>query len=133
MESKKVSTFYQLNPDSLYSALIKKDRTAVSQFLEKGEIIPEFIYMQVTNLDYLSHLQFLLSFQPEKQSYALKLSFSQGAVECFQYLKAMSSQGDLEELKSINPRRNVEVIKNALNGALEADSLLATTDTTFSV
>lgn len=118
MKKKIEQKFYQPNSNTLYNALLSKDKAAVNQFLKDGEKIPEFLYMQITNHDNLSILQFLLSFQPEKQLDALKQSFIQGAVECFQYLATLSSKVELKALSTINPRRNTEAIKALLECAL---------------
>lgn len=122
MEKTHGQNFYQPNANTLYNAIIKQDKAAVSQLLESGEKIPEFLYMQITNHDNLSILQFLLTFQPEKQLNALKLSFIQGAVKCFQYLASFTSKGELEELSTTTPRRNIEAIRSSLERALCAKS-----------
>lgn len=109
--------------DSIYNALLREDEEAVNQFLEKGEKIPELLYMQTTNHDNLSLLKFLLSFQPEKKQFALKSSFVHGAIECFSYLKTISSQTELDELKQLTPRKNSEAINSALRNVIGAEEI----------
>lgn len=114
------SIFHQAG-DSIYNALLRQDKDAVNQCLDKGEKIPDLLYMQTTNHDNLSLLKFLLSFQPEKQQFALKSSFVHGAIECFNYLKTISSQTELNELKKLTPRKNIEAISSVLENVVDAE------------
>lgn len=126
-----MSSFKQ--EDTIYKAIIRRDSPAVSSFLEKGESIPEFLYLQVTNHDHLAVLQFMLNIQPEKRSYAARLAVGQGAIECTKFFLETASLKDCEEFRNITPRRNNGAIAQLIQNALIEKRALAENATVFSI
>lgn len=104
--------------DTIYKAIIRRDSPAVSAFLEKGESIPEFLYLQATNHDHLAVLQFMLNIEPEKRAYTARLAVGQGAIECTKFFLEAASLKDCEGFAKITPRRNNSEIAQLIQNAI---------------
>lgn len=119
--------------DTIYKAIIRRDSPAVSAFLEKGASIPEFLYLQVTNHDHLSILQFMLRIAPEKRSYAARLAIGQGAIECTKFFLETASLKDCEGFSNITSRRNNDTISQLIQKAIIEKSALTENATELSI
>lgn len=119
--------------DTIYKAIIRRDSPAVSTFLEKGEPIPEFLYLQVTNHDHLAVLKFMLNIAPEKRAYAAKLTVRQGAIECTKFFLESASLKDCEGFANITPRRNNDTIAQLIQNAIVEKRALTENTTGFSI
>jgi hypothetical protein len=105
-------------PNAFLQAILREDAKEVEKFIENGQQISDFLYMQVTNNDDLKILKFLLSIQPHKRTDAIKLSVYQGAAQCLTYFTPTESKSALEELSKLKPRKNQEEISKILNEAI---------------
>ena len=104
--------------DTIYKAIIRRDSPSVSAFLEKGELIPEFLYLQATNHDHLAVLQFMLNIEPEKRAYATRRAIGQGAIECTKFFLQTASFNDCKGFSNITPRRNNDAIAQLIQSAI---------------
>ena len=113
--------------------IIRRDSSAVNTFLEQGELVPEFLYLQATNHDHLVVLQFMLNIEPEKRQYAAKLAVGQGAVVCTKFFLESASVKDCEEFVSIVPRKNNEAIAHLIQSAIIEKNALTENATELSI
>jgi len=119
--------------DTLYKAIIRRDSSATSAFLARGESVPEFLYLQATNHDHLAVLQFMLNIEPEKRQYAVRLAVGQGAIVCTKFFLERASVKDCEEIANIIPRRNNEIIAQLIHSAILEKSAAVENTTEFSI
>lgn len=126
-----MSSFKQ--EDTIYKAIIRRNFPAVSAFLEKGDSIPEFLYLEVTNHDHLGVLQFMLNIQPEKKSYAARLAIGQGAIKCTEFFLETASLNDCEGFANITPRRNNDTIAQLIQSAIVEKRALPESATELSI
>ena len=119
--------------DTLYKAIIRRDSSATSAFLARGESVPEFLYLQATNHDHLAVLKFMLNIEPEKRQYAVRLAVGQGAIVCTKFFLEKASVKDCEEIANITPRRNNEVIAQLIRNAILEKSAAVEKTPEFSI
>jgi hypothetical protein len=93
--------------DSLYTALVDERFEEARIYIKQGQTIPDILYYQATGHDNDRIISFLLEQVSEKQNYIIRLSVSQGAINC---LKSFKEKGLFLEdsLLSIEPRKNKE-------------------------